>query len=274
MTSSSRQSKVAAIQMCSSHDVDENLVVAEKMIAQAASNQARMVVLPENFAIMAKNPIERLAVKESFGEGKIQNFLAKAARTHQVWIVGGTIPIATNDANKVKAACLVYDDQGHFAARYDKIHLFDAVISDTETHQESQMIDPGHDIVSVDTPVGKLGLAICFDVRFPHQFRSLAKRGVEIIALPSAFTVRTGQAHWELLTRCRAIDTFAYIIGAGQGGTHSTGRQTYGHSIIVDPWGQIVAEKGDSEPGIIYAEIDLEHLYNTRKAIPNALDRD
>lgn len=267
--------KVAAVQMCSSDNVDENLRAADAFIKEAAAAQAGLVVLPENFALMSLTPADKLKHKETFGQGKIQNFLSNAAKENNVWIVGGTIPIASEDnENKVRAACLMYDNQGYLAARYDKIHLFDAIISETERHKESDVVEPGpeNNVVVVDTPVGKVGIAICFDVRFADHFRALFNRGAEIIVLPSAFTVKTGKAHWKLLTRCRAIDTFSYFIGAGQGGTHTSGRKTYGHSVIVDPWGEVVAELGDSGTGVIYSDIDLAHLYQIRDSIPLACD--
>lgn len=261
-------SKVAAIQMCSSHSVEENLEAAKKLIQEAASHQASLIVLPENFAMMRLEARDALKHKETFGHGKIQDFLSEVAKKNKVWIIGGTIPLSCDDNNKVRSACLVYDDKGKVVARYDKIHLFDAVITNTEIHKESTIVEAGNHIIVVDTPVGKVGLAICFDVRFADHFKSLFDRGAEIIVLPSAFTLKTGKAHWELLTRCRAIDTFSYFIGAGQGGTHTNGRETYGHSLIIDPWGEILAKKEDITPGIIYAEINLDHLYKVRQAIP------
>lgn len=261
-------SKIAAVQMCSSHNVEENLETAKKLIQEAASNKASLVVLPENFAIIGLEALDRIKHKEKFGQGMIQTFLSNVAKKNDVWLVGGTIPIACDNDNKVRATCLVYDNKGNLAARYDKIHLFDAIVSETEIHKESDVVEPGNNIVVVETPIGKIGLAVCFDVRFADHFRSLFDRGAEIIVLPSAFTVKTGEAHWELLTRCRAIDTFSYFVGAGQGGTHTSGRKTYGHSLIVDPWGKILAKKDDLSPGVIYSEINLDHLYKVRKSIP------
>lgn len=263
----SNLSKVAAIQMCSTHLVDENLETAGKLIREAASNKAGLVVLPENFAVMG-SAADRIKHKEPFGHGKIQTFLSNAAKENNIWLVGGTIPIASDNDNKVRATCLVYDNEGVLAARYDKIHLFDAIVSETEIHKESEIVEPGNQVVVVDTPLGKVGLAVCFDVRFADHFKSLFDRGAEIMVLPSAFTMKTGEAHWELLNRCRAIDTFSYFIGAGQGGTHTSGRKTFGHSLIVDPWGNVLAKKDDLNPGVIYAEINLDHLYKIRKSIP------
>lgn len=260
--------KVAAIQMCSSADVDENLRSAEYWIEEAASNGARLIVLPEMFAIMGIHKTDKVAVQESFGHGKIQQFLSEQARKYRVWIVGGTIPISSTDKHKIRAAMLVYDDQGKVAARYDKMHLFDVVLSETESYKESDTIEPGNDLVVVQTPVGKLGLAVCYDVRFPELFRRLSQQGAEIFALPSAFTVKTGAAHWELLTRSRAVENFCYLMGAGQGGTHANGRQTYGHSLIVEPWGSVCAQQNKMSPGVIYTTIDLTYLNKIRQSIP------
>lgn len=260
--------KIAAIQMCSSHSVDENLQTAATLIAEAAKHGAKLIVLPEMFAIIGVDDIDKVAVKESFGQGKIQTFLAEQAKKNQVWLVGGTIPIACNDEKKVRAASLVFNDAGICVARYDKIHLFDVTLSAAETYKESDTIEPGNEIVVVDTPVGKLGLAVCFDLRFPELFRGLFKKGAEIIALPSAFTVPTGEAHFELLTRARAVENFCYVIAACQGGTHANGRKTYGHAIIVEPWGSVIAKKTGVDTGIIYAMVDSKKIDDARMAIP------
>ncbi|HSW69230.1 MAG TPA: carbon-nitrogen hydrolase family protein [Gammaproteobacteria bacterium] len=262
--------KVAAIQMCSSHLVDENLKLSEKLINEAAQNNAKLIVFPEMFAIMGQKPTDKIIAKETFGHGHIQSFLSEQAKKNGVWIVGGTIPIECGDKNKIRAACLVFDNNGKCVARYDKIHLFDVVLSETETYKESDTTEPGNELVVVDTPFGKLGLAVCYDLRFPELFRHLFNKGAEIIAIPSAFTVPTGEAHWELLARSRAIENFSYLIGACQGGTHSSGRKTYGNSIIVEPWGAVSAKKEGTEPGIIYTTIDLKKAYEARKSVPIA----
>ena len=259
---------IAAIQMCSSHIVDDNLKLAENLISEAAKNNANIVVLPEMFAIMGALPKDKVLVKETFGDGKIQNFLSEQGKINNIWIVGGTIPIECNDINKVRAASLVFNNKGNCVARYDKIHLFDVTISENEKYKESETTEPGTEIVVVDTPFGKLGLGICFDVRFPELFRCLSEKGAEIIALPSAFTISTGQAHWELLARSRAVENFCYVVGACQGGTHSNGRKTYGNSIIVEPWGNIAAKKEGVESGVIYSAIDLNKIDEARKSIP------
>ncbi len=263
-------SKVAAIQMCSSYDIDENLKTAAHWIDEAAQQGAKLIVLPENFAIMGKNELDKLAMKEPFGHGKIQSFLSEQAKKQGVWLVGGTIPMACEEENRVKAASLLFDDTGRCVARYDKMHLFDVTISDHESYKESATISPGNQMVVVDTPMGKLGLVVCYDIRFPELFRCLFNQGAEIFAIPAAFTVKTGAAHWEVLARSRAIENFCYVIGAGQGGVHANGRKTYGHSLIVEPWGKVVAEKPGTDSGVIYAAVDLEHLREVRNSIPVA----
>jgi len=260
--------KIAAIQMCSSDVVDENLATAAQLIEEAVMNKAELIVLPEMFAIMGKTPTDKVNAKEAFGSGKIQNFLSQQAKKFNVWIVGGTIPIACENPHKVRAACIVYDNKGIAVARYDKIHLFDVTISETESYKESDTTEPGHEIVVVDTPVGKLGLTVCYDIRFSGLFMQLAKKGVEIIAIPAAFTVKTGNAHWQLLSRARAVENFSYVIGPAQSGMHSNKRETYGHALTVDPWGTVIQEISESGNAIAYAEIDLKKLHEIRAAIP------
>lgn len=259
--------KIAAIQMCSSHNIQENLQTAANLITQAASAGAKLVVLPEMFAIMGIVASDKVAAKEKIGHGPIQNFLSEQSKRHNIWIVGGTIPIETDEAARVRATCLVYNNEGMVVKRYDKIHLFDVSVSKNETYQESDTTQPGSELAVIDSPVGKLGLSVCYDIRFPELFRCLFKRGAEILMIPSAFTAKTGEAHWELLARARAVENFSYVIGACQGGTHTNNRKTYGHSIIVDPWGKIIASLA-SGTGVITAEIDLEHLHKIRQSIP------
>ena len=260
--------KIAAIQMCSSDKVDENLQNAKIFIEEAAKNGARLIVLPEMFAIMGKTPNDKVTIKEKSGQGKIQNFLSTLSKKYKVWIIGGTIPVESDDPNKVRASCLVFNDKGVNVARYDKIHLFDVTLSPTEKYTESQTTEAGDEIVALETPFGKIGLAVCYDIRFPELFNCLIQKGVEIIVLPTAFTVNTGKAHWEILARSTALYNFCYFVGACQGGLHPNGRETYGHSLIVEPWGKIVAEKKDDSPGIIYADIDLDNVNQARKIIP------
>lgn len=255
---------VAAIQMCSSHRVDENLYVAEKLIIEAARNHAKLVVLPEMFAIVGLTSQDKILEKEPFGQGKIQNFLAEQSRKNNVWIVGGTIPIESSHKDKIKAACLVFDNFGSVVARYDKIHLFDAKISESEVYNESDTTEPGNELIVIDTPIGRLGLGVCFDIRFPELFRELFNKKIDVLAIPAAFTLTTGTAHWELLARARAVENFCYVIGACQGGIHASGRKTYGNSMIIEPWGNIVSMKNGTDIGVIYAAI---HPEKTRRLI-------
>ena len=260
--------RVAAIQMTSTDRVSDNLDQLKKLIDQAVATQAKMIVLPENFAIMGDEQA-KLKNQEIVGEGLIQNFLKNQAITHGIWIVGGTVPLSVPDHHdKVFAACLVYDDQGRCVARYNKMHLFDVEVPQTgEQYFESKHILPGDDIVVLDTPLGKLGLAICYDIRFPELFRRLQLKGAEIIALPAAFTVPTGLAHWDILVRARAIENQLYMVAAAQTGMHANGRQTYGHSMIVNPWGEVTASLA-TEKGVISAEVDLHFLRQIRQDFP------
>ncbi len=266
--------KIAAIQLCSSDCVDDNLVVASTLIAEAAANGAKLAVLPEIFAFMGTVWTEQFVIAEKYGEGKIQRFLSQQAKAHQIWLVGGTIPIkCETDKTKIRAASLVINSHGEVVARYDKVHLFDVVVSNTQSYQESAGTQAGETVVVVDTPLGRLGVAVCYDIRFPEQFIRMQQLGAEIIAVPAAFTQPTGEAHWQLLTRARAVDIFAYIVGADQSGQHSNGVFTYGHSLIVSPWGEVVASAAATGNTVIYATIDLETLHIMRQKIPLAQHR-
>ncbi len=260
--------RIAAIQMASGPNVNANLGEAARLIARAVDGGAGLVVLPENFAIMGMSEQDKVAIREPEGHGLIQDFLAQQASKHNAWIVGGTAPLVARDTHKVRAACLVFDSAGQRVARYDKNHLFDVRLEEgRETYAESQTIEPGDQTTVVDTPFGKLGLAVCYDLRFPELFRRMVDEGVELIALPSAFTAITGQAHWEILVRARAVENLCYMVAAAQGGYHVNGRQTYGHSMIVDPWGSIL-QRLPQGPGVVSAEIDRERLLNTRRSFP------
>lgn len=265
--------RIVAIQLASGPNVGANLIEVERLLARAVDSGARLVVLPENFAVMGMSEADKVKAGEFEGSGPMQDFLARMARQHGIWIVGGTIPLKTNHAGKVSASCLVYDDAGEVKARYDKIHLFDVQIEGSgEEYTESAIIEPGHGVTVIDTPVGRLGLAICYDLRFPELFRSMLDRGAEIIALPSAFTAYTGKAHWESLIRARAIENQCYLVASAQGGYHLNGRETYGHSMIVDPWGTILDEL-DNGPGIVGAEIDLRLVGRIRERFPSISHR-
>jgi predicted amidohydrolase len=260
--------KIAAIQMASGPNVAANLLEVEKLTTEAVAAGARLVVLPENFAFLSKDERELLQIRERDGDGPLQEFLSQLARRHAVWLVGGTIPLTAQDPDRARAACLILDDQGRRVGRYDKIHLFDVHVPETdENYRESGSIEPGSEVVVVDSPFGRLGVAICYDLRFPELFRNMADQGVELIAIPAAFTAVTGKAHWEPLLRTRAIENLSYVIAAAQGGFHVGGRQTHGQSMLVDPWGTILDQlpKGS---GFVIGELHLDHLAHTRRTFP------
>ncbi len=261
--------RVASIQMTSAHDVKHNLEIAKKLIADAAAENARLVVLPEMFALMGVDQLDKVKHKEDISHGLIQDFLYAQARQHKIWIVGGTIPISVSgNENKVHAACLVINDLGECVARYDKVHLFDVYLnSSQETYLESQNVEPGSQVVVVPTPFGRLGLAVCYDLRFPEMFRQMHEQQVEVIAVPAAFTYATGQFHWDILVRARALENLAYVITACQTGTHENKRKTYGHSMIVNPWGMVVACLPE-KVGIVVADIDLNYQQKIRQDFP------
>ncbi|MDQ7090467.1 MAG: carbon-nitrogen hydrolase family protein [Methylococcales bacterium] len=260
--------KCAAIQMASSPNVGANLLEAEKLIATAVKQGAKLVALPENFAIMGMNEFDKVNEKEHDGVGIIQQFLAKTAEKYAVWIIAGTIPLVADDETKIRAACLVYNNKGERVARYDKVHLFDVSVPDTdEKYFESNSIEAGFESVIIDTPFGKIGLAICYDLRFPEFFRQLVHKGAEIIIAPSAFTAETGAAHWEVLLRARAIENLCYVIAPNQGGFHVNGRKTFGHSMIVDPWGTVLGCH-KTGAGVVCADIDKAKLDKVRTNFP------
>jgi len=262
-------SQVAAIQMASGPQPQANLLEAKRLLQEAADKGARLAVLPENFAFMGMREPDILEIAEiPDGKGPLQAFLAEQARRLGIWIVGGTVPLATEAGGRVRSACLVYDDQGQQVARYDKIHLFDVCLPDsTEAYTESSVFERGDAVVALDTPVGRMGLAVCYDLRFPELFRALLDQGVEWVALPAAFTAQTGQAHWEVLLRARAIENQFYMLSAAQGGFHVNGRETWGHSALVDPWGRVVQQLGRN-PGVLLAELDHAQVERIRSVFP------
>lgn len=259
---------LAAVQMTSGSTVGENLAQAGRLIAQAARAGAKLVALPENFALMPAGDADRLSAAEPDGSGPIQDFLAAAAREHGVWLVGGTIPLATPGGTRVRAGCLVYDARGARVARYDKIHLFDVQLGNGERYRESNAIEGGSETVVLPTPFGNVGLAVCYDLRFPELFRRLLERGAELFVVPSAFTAHTGRAHWEVLLRARAVENLAYVIAPDQAGRHINGRETYGHTMIVNPWGEVLRQL-PHEPGVVVAECDLPTLRAMRAQLPS-----
>ncbi|TDY01076.1 carbon-nitrogen hydrolase family protein [Thiohalophilus thiocyanatoxydans] len=260
--------RVAAIQMASGPNVSANLTEAGRLISRAVEAGAALIVLPENFAIMGMHEIDKVKVGEQPGSGPIQDFLAEQARKHGIWIVGGTLPLQADDQQRIRAACLLFDDQGQQVARYDKVHLFDVHLAENaETYNESETIEPGREATVVETPFGRMGMAVCYDLRFPELFRSMADQGVDLVALPSAFTAITGKAHWEVLVRARAIENLIYVVAAAQGGYHVNGRETYGHSMIVDPWGMVLDEL-PSGSGFVSARLDPKRIADTRRNFP------
>ena len=256
--------KVAAVQMVSGPEVQANLAVAGELIAQAAGEGAQLVALPEYFCILGLRDGDKVSVREADGHGPIQDFLAETAAKNKVWLVGGSAPLACADPDKVKNSCLVFDDAGRRVARYDKIHLF-GFDSGTERFQESRSIEPGSAVVTVDAPFARLGLSICYDLRFPELYRKMGV--VDLILVPSAFTATTGKAHWEMLLRARAVENQAYVLAPAQGGHHQNGRDTYGHSMIIDPWGKVLAVLA-SGPGVVMAEIDHAEIARVRQSLP------
>jgi len=260
--------RVAAIQMCSGRDVAANLEEAGRLVRRAASAGAQLVVLPENFALMAADDAERLRNAEAELDGPAQDFARGIAREQGVWLVAGTIALRTDSSARVRSACFLFDSSGEVRARYDKIHLFDVRLENGEHYRESAAIEPGSRVVVADTPVGRMGLAVCYDLRFPELFRRMLDAGAELFAVPSAFTALTGRAHWEVLLRARAVENISYVIGADQGGRHSNGRETFGSSMIVDPWGAVAA-RIDRGVGVVTGEIDADYLRRIRGSLPS-----
>ena len=256
--------RMAAIQMVSEPDVEPNLRAAEALLAEAADRGAQLAALPEFFPIMGRRETDKLAVREVFGAGPIQEFLAALARRLKLWIIGGSVPLAASVPDKVRNACLVYDDAGRLAARYDKIHLF-GYDSGRERYVEANTIEPGDRTAVVESPFGRIGLSVCYDLRFPELYRSMG--AVDVISVPSAFTTTTGKAHWETLLRARAVENLAYVLAPAQGGRHASGRETHGHTMIVDPWGEIVARIA-AGPGVAIADVDHGRIAAVRASLP------
>jgi predicted amidohydrolase len=260
--------RFAAVQMNSTDDVAANLEVASELLDRAAEAGAALTVLPENFAGIGAGDACRRDIAEPDGSGPIQTFIADAAKRTGMWIVGGTIPLSSEDPERPFASCLIFDASGRCAGRYDKIHLFDVGIPGSEeTYRESGNTTPGSAALVLDSPWGRLGVAICYDLRFPEMFRHLADAGMDFLVLPAAFTVTTGRAHWRSLLRARAIENLCYVVAAAQTGIHAGGRRTWGHSTIIDPWGKILGDADDAI-GCISAEIDPDRLQRLRREFP------
>jgi predicted amidohydrolase len=260
--------KVAALQMTSGPDVAANLAQAGALIEAAAGAGARLVALPENFSFMGLKDADKRAVAESAGGGPVQDFLSACAARLKVWLIGGTTPLRAGADGRVAAACLAFDADGRQVARYDKIHLFDVDIPGrAESYRESAHVAPGSRIEVIDTPAGRLGLSVCYDVRFPELYRQLSAAGAQLLVVPSAFTSPTGRAHWETLLRARAIENLCYVIAPAQSGFHPSGRETYGDSMIVDYWGRVL-RRVPRGTGYALAEVDLVRQSQVRASFP------
>lgn len=260
--------KVAAIQMVSSLQVQTNLHSADALVKEAASQGAELVALPEYFCLLGQRDTDKLAVQEQDGSGPIQQFLADAAKRHGVWLVGGTLPMTTGQTSKVRNSCLVFNPQGEQVVRYDKIHLF-AFDNGAERYDESRVLEPGDTPVCFSLPsrdghTWRVGLSVCYDLRFAALYQALQ---ADVLLVPSAFTYTTGQAHWEVLLRARAIENLAYVLAPAQGGVHANGRRTWGHSMVVDAWGRVLAEHAEGE-GVVLADMSMPELRKHRAQLP------
>ena len=255
---------VAAVQMISSPDVQHNIASARRLVAEAAATGASLVVLPEYWPIMGLSDTDKVAHAEQPGTGPIQDFMSEAALSHGVWLIGGTLPLVANDAAKVMNTTLVYDPQGRPVSRYDKIHLF-GFTKDGENYDEARTIVPGESVVMFDAPFGRVGLAVCYDLRFPELFRAMGE--CTLMVVTAAFTHTTGIAHWEVLLRARAIENQCYVLASAQGGTHQNGRRTFGHSMLIDPWGEVKAVLAEGQ-GIVKGDIDAAYLAQVRDNLP------
>jgi predicted amidohydrolase len=256
--------RVAAVQMISSPDVQQNIASARRLVAEAAASGAQLVTLPEYWPIMGMTDVDKVAHAEQPGSGPIQDFMREAAREHGVWLIGGTLPLVSPDAGKVLNTTLVYDPQGRPASRYDKVHLFGFTKGD-ETYDEARTIVPGQAVVTFEAPFGRVGVAICYDLRFPELFRAMGE--CMLMVVTAAFTHTTGMAHWEVLLRARAIENQCYVLASAQGGLHPNGRRTFGHSMLIDPWGEVKAVLAEGE-GVVHGELDPAFLAQVRESLP------
>lgn len=256
--------RVAAIQMTAGPDIDANLTEAERLLDAAASRGVHLAALPEYFCLMGMKDSDRLAAREEDNCGPIQQFLSETSRRLRLWIIGGSVPLSASRHDKIRNSCLVYDNEGKRVARYDKMHLFGFELG-AERYAEDETIEAGSGVVSLESPFGRIGLSICYDLRFPELYRSMGK--VDIIFAPAAFTATTGKAHWETLIRARAIENLAYVVAPAQSGLHSNGRETHGNSMIVDPWGAVL-DRLPSGAGVVIADIDPEYQASLRSSLP------
>lgn len=261
--------RTAVIQMVSTAVVETNLQTAADLIQRAVADRAEFIVLPENFAFMGLDEHDKVSILESQGQGPIQEFLKDLARQHNTWLMGGTIPLQASVPDKIRAACLLYNPEGECIARYDKMHLFDVTVDSggDESYNESGTIEAGDKIIVANTPFANIGMSVCYDLRFPELYRNMHAYNVNMITVPSAFTATTGKAHWESLLRSRAVENLCYVIASNQGGKHINERETWGHSMIINPWGDILAIIEDG-PGFACADIDMSRLQDLRNTFP------
>ncbi|MDT8427515.1 MAG: carbon-nitrogen hydrolase family protein [Pseudomonadales bacterium] len=277
---SATKSRVAVVQMVSTADIHANLEMASTLTAQAVEQGAQLVLLPENFAVLDGGPLSDFAERQGDPGALLQKFASNLAARHRIYLAAGTVPLNTRPADdsrpgeleptdgRVRSASLLYGPEGSLLARYDKIHLFDVEVDDKQAnYSESLSFEPGEQLVAVDTALGRIGMSVCYDLRFPELYRSLLAMQAELLLVPSAFTQVTGKAHWEVLLRARAIENQCYVIAANQGGVHNATRETYGHSMIVDPWGEILA-RVEEGPGVAVADIDLDRMVGLRQRMP------
>lgn len=265
-----RTMRVAAIQTVTGTALEANLARADALIAEAACGGAELVLLPEYFCLMGRQESDKVAVREQDGDGPIQRFLADAARRHGIWLVGGTLPLWCEDDQRVHNSSLAFDPHGERVARYDKIHLFGFTRGE-ERYDESRTILAGRKPITFDAPCGRVAMSVCYDLRFPELYRQMAstdsENGLALILMPAAFTYTTGQAHWEILLRARAIENQCYVLAAAQGGKHENGRRTWGHSMLVDPWGEVLAMLPEGE-GVVSGTLDPARIAEVRQNLP------
>ncbi|QUP52952.1 carbon-nitrogen hydrolase family protein [Ralstonia syzygii] len=259
--------RVAAIQTVTGIGVDANLARADALLAEAAARGAQLALLPEYFCMMGRKDSDKVGIREADQDGPIQAFLADAARRHRLWLVGGTLPLWCEDAERVRNTSLAFDPAGQRVARYDKIHLFNFVRGE-ERYDEARTIEPGATPVAFEAPCGRVGMSVCYDLRFPELYRALSAQGnLNLILMPAAFTYVTGAAHWEILLRARAVENQCYVLAAAQGGRHENGRRTWGHSMLIDPWGEIIASVPEGE-GVAIGDMDPARLAQVRRDLP------
>ena len=263
--------KIAAVQTVSTPDVERNLEAAARLIAQAVGEGAQLVALPEYFCLMGRRDSDKLAHAEQPGDGPIQSFMAQQARQHALWLIGGTLPLLGATAERARNACCVYGPDGGLAARYDKIHLF-RFETERESYDEARVLEAGTMPVALQAGALRVGLSVCYDLRFPELYRALADPPCDVMSVPAAFTYTTGRAHWELLLRARAVENQCYVLAAAQGGTHENGRRTWGHSMVVDPWGEVLAVLPEGE-GVVAADVDAKRLAQVRQQLPALMHR-